>query len=144
MTSEEILKIEGLHPNMRDLNFNAKIVELSEKRTVLDRRSGSENQVMDVIIGDETGLVVFSAWNETIDKVEVGKNFVFENSKTILFRGHLRVSLGRQGSISEIEEDIENVNSEINMSDKEHANMSRNRRGGGYRDDQRRDNWKKY
>jgi len=95
---------------------------------------------MEVLLGDETGLVYFSAWNEDIDRLEVGKTYEFRDVKTILFRGHVRLSLGRNGSFEETEETIEEVNMDNNISDEEHEFPRRNRynRGGyGYNDRRR-------
>ena len=105
-------------------NFNialhAKVVELDEKRVITDRSSGQEHTVMDIVIGDDTGIVTFSAWNEVIYRLEVGKTYFFDNSKTILYKGYIRLSLGKKGTISDSENSIETINNGNNLSEKQH------------------------
>ena len=136
LQSNEVVKVEDLSPRSYDLSLKAKVLELGERREVSNRNTGEQHEVMEVLIGDETGCVYFSAWNEDIEKIEVGKTYQFENAKTILFRGHIRLSLGRNGNFEEIDEDIPEVDTENNVSDQEHerprSRYGDNRRGGGY------------
>ena len=114
------MKVNELSPNIRDVNIIAKVLSLGEEREVTNRNTGEQHRVMDVIIGDETAKVLYSAWNEQIDSIKEGETYQFLNSKTILFRGHIRLSLGRNGSIEDSEDKIDSVNDELDMSDKEH------------------------
>ncbi|MHA1481266.1 MAG: hypothetical protein ACTSQZ_07580, partial [Candidatus Thorarchaeota archaeon] len=62
-----------------------------------------------------------------------------------LFKGNLRLNIGRYGEISDAEEEIEEINSEVDMSAEEHEREYRPRRsyggggggGGGYGGDRR-------
>ncbi len=120
--SEEIkfIKINELSPNIRDINLVAKVVELGEVREVTSRNSGEQHKVMDILIGDDSGVVYFSAWNEHIDTIKNEETYKFQSAKTILFKGHIRLSLGRQGSIADSEEKIEAVEETNNVSTEEH------------------------
>ncbi len=116
------ITIEELKPNTRNFNFTAKVLELGEKKEITKRFSGETHYVMDVLVGDPSGTTLFSAWNESIDEIEEGKTYYFNNVKTILFKKQLRVSLGRKGTIEPVDEDqtIDEVNKEKNMSEEEH------------------------
>ena len=120
--SEEIkfIKIGELSPNIRDVNLVAKVLELGEIRTVTSRNSGEEHQVMDVLIGDDSGVVYFSAWNEQIERIKNEETYQFRQAKTILFKRNIRLSLGRQGFIEDSEDKVDTVNEENNVSSEEH------------------------
>lgn len=120
--SEEIkfIKINELSPNIRDINLVAKIVELGEVREVTSRNSGEQHQVMDILIGDDSGVVYFSAWNEQIEEIKNEETYQFRSAKTILFQKNIRLSLGKQGTIKDSEEKIEAVEETNNISAEEH------------------------
>lgn len=120
--SEEIkfIKIGELTPNIRDINLVAKVVELGEVREVTSRNSGEEHQVMDILVGDDSGVVYFSAWNEQIETIKNEETYQFRSAKTILFKGNIRLSLGRQGTVEDSEEKIESVEETNNVSTEEH------------------------
>ncbi|MBY9001930.1 MAG: single-stranded DNA-binding protein [Candidatus Heimdallarchaeota archaeon] len=125
------IKVNELSPNVRDINLLAKIVTLGDIREVSNRNTGEEHKVMDVLIADDTAKVLYSAWNEQIDTIKEGETYQFLNAKTILFRGHIRLSLGRNGTIEETKEKIDETNDELDMSEKEHEYERRGFRGGG-------------
>ena len=136
LSEEEIrfMKIDQLSPNIRDIYLVAKVVELGETRSVTSRNTGEEHQVMDILIGDETGLVYFSAWNEQIEELKQDETYSFLKAKTILFQKNIRLSLGRQGTVEDSEEKIDSINNENNISSEEHdipRKWDRNR-GGSY------------
>ncbi len=134
MSEIKYSKVSELAPNIRDLNVVAKVIELSEVREVTSRSSGEQHSVMDILIGDDTGVVYFSAWNEQIEKIKVDETYQFLNAKTILFKRQIRLSLGRNGSLEDTEQKIEEVNSENNLSQKEHDIPRKQYRDRGYQD----------
>ncbi len=121
MTEEKFVRVTELVPNIRNINLIAKIIELGDTRFVANRKTGEEHQVRDVLIGDESGVVFLSAWNDIIDQLKEGSTYELSNVKTILFRRKIRVSFGKKGSIKESDKQIDAVNMENNVSDKEHG-----------------------
>ncbi|MCG3221446.1 MAG: single-stranded DNA-binding protein [Candidatus Heimdallarchaeota archaeon] len=132
MSEINYTKVGELAPNVKEVNLVAKVVELGEIREVTNRQTGEEHKVMDVLIGDETGTVYFSAWNEHIDSVQENETYQFLNAKTILFRRNIRLSLGRSGQIEGVEDKIDKVETENNVSSKEYENPRRYQRRGSY------------
>ena len=125
MSEINYTKIGELAPNIREVNLIAKVVELGEIREVTNRQTGEEHKVMDVLIGDETGTVYFSAWNEHIDSVQENETYQFIKAKTILFRRNIRLSLGRSGQIEGSDDKIDKVETENNVSSKEYEDTRR-------------------
>lgn len=122
-----------LSPRSREVNVKVKVVKINEIREVTSRRDGSTNRVTEALVGDETGSIYLTLWNENIDKVEVESTIKIENGYCNLFKGNMRLNIGRYGSLSEIEEDI-TANTENNLSDKMYEDTRYRGGGGGRRD----------
>jgi replication factor A1 len=106
-------------------------MEIGEEREVSSRRDGTTHRVVDVVVGDSTGTVQVPLWDDTIDAVEAGKTYNLKNGYTGLFRGNLRLNVGRYGELADAEEAIEEVNAEVDMSAEEHEDTRRRRDYGG-------------
>jgi len=66
--SKELMKVEKLGPNSREVNTVVKVVSKSEVRNVTGR-DYSVHRVADASVGDETGCVVLTLWDDNIDKI---------------------------------------------------------------------------
>jgi hypothetical protein len=64
-------------------------------------------------------------WNETIETIEVGTTYTLTNGYTGLFKGNLRLQLGKFGSIAAAEETIEEINTDVDMSVEDHGSRPR-------------------
>jgi len=113
--------ISELKPGMKSVNITFKVVSTGEERSVESRRNGETYRVLDAQVGDSTGTILMPLWNETIDEVEVGGTYNLTNGYTGLFRNNLRLQLGKFGTIEIAEEPIDEVNSDIDMSEKEYS-----------------------
>ncbi|OLS21571.1 MAG: hypothetical protein ThorAB25_26760 [Candidatus Thorarchaeota archaeon AB_25] len=117
--------IAELKPGMKSVNITFKVMNTSEERSVESRKTGETYRVVDAQVGDSTGTILMPIWNETIDSIEVGTTYALTNGYTGLFKGNLRLQLGKFGSIAAAEEPIDEVNSEVDMSAEEHASRPR-------------------
>ncbi len=118
-------KIAELKPGMKSVNITFKVMNTSDERSVDSRKTGETYRVVDAQVGDSTGTILMPIWNETIDTIEVGTTYTLTNGYTGLFKGNLRLQLGKFGSIAEAEEAIDEVNSEVDMSAEEHGSRPR-------------------
>jgi len=141
--SKELTKVEKLTPNSREVNIIVKVVSKSEVRNVTGR-DYSIRRVADALVGDETGCVYLTLWDDNIDKINEEANLRITNGYVNLFRGNMRLNIGRYGSFELLEESpITEVNTENNLSDKRYEQERRYQpyrqpRYGGRRDYQRR------
>jgi replication factor A1 len=128
--------VAELKPRMKNVTISFKVMEIGEEREVSSRRDGTTHRVVDITVGDSTGTVQVPLWDDTIDAVEAGKTYNLTNGYTGLFRGNLRLNVGRYGELADAEEAIEEVNAEVDMSAEEHEDTRRRRDygggGGGY------------
>jgi replication factor A1 len=117
--------ITELKPGMKSVNITFKVMNTSEERSIESRKNGETYRVVDAQVGDSTGTILMPIWNETIDSIDVGTTYTLTNGYTGLFKGNLRLQLGKFGSIAAAEEPIDEVNSEVDMSAEEHASRPR-------------------
>ena len=64
----ENLKIKNIVPNMRQINLVAKIIFISPIRTF--KKGDADGKVLNLTLGDTTGTISISIWNEDVEKVK--------------------------------------------------------------------------
>ncbi|MFX1513333.1 MAG: hypothetical protein ACFFCQ_12165, partial [Promethearchaeota archaeon] len=121
------VKVNELTPQSRNLKLNVQVSEIGESREVTSRRTGETNHVADVVVADETGCVTLTLWNEAINDFHTGKEYELSNVYCGLFRGHLRLNLGRYGTYTEISPEITDIDTENDMSEVVHEDRRRRR-----------------
>nr|KXH72934.1 MAG: hypothetical protein AM324_07200 [Candidatus Thorarchaeota archaeon SMTZ1-83] len=126
------VKVAELEPRMSNINISFKVIEKSDAREVTSRRDGSLNRVASAVVGDETGIVTVPLWNDMIPEIEPGKTYELKNSYTGLFRGNLRLKIGRESEIQETDQEIQEINSEVDMSEEHHGRSERRHHYEGY------------
>lgn len=102
----ERLKIENVFPGMQNVDIVGRIVRMFPVKEFSTEKA--KGRVRNVIIGDETGSVRLSLWNDEIDK------FIFNETDVIHLRGFVRdglngpeIRLGRYGLAQKSDEKIE-------------------------------------
>jgi replication factor A1 len=125
-------KISELTPNSKAVNVIAKVVSKAEERSTTSSRDYTTHRVVDALVGDETGVVYLNLWDDNIDKVKEGDTINLKNGYINLFRGSMRLNIGRYGSFELVEESpIKEVNTENNVSSKQYEQERRSFGGGG-------------
>ncbi|MGC8936525.1 MAG: single-stranded DNA-binding protein [Candidatus Methanomethylicaceae archaeon] len=113
----EVKKIEELNPASRGVDVLVKILEVNPSKEV-STRDGSSHSVAEALVGDETGCVLLSLWDDDIQKVKVGQTVSIKNGYVTLFRGSIRLNVGRYGTMELVTEEIPQVNTENNISNR--------------------------
>ncbi len=132
--TEELVKIEQLKVGSRAINTIVKVDSKSEVREVFSRRDGSTNRVVDALVGDETACLYLTLWNESVDGVNEGDTLKIKNAYITLFKGSMRLNLGRYGSFEVLEDSpISTINTENNLSSKQYEQERRFRPSYGSR-----------
>ena len=122
-------KVADLGPSSRKVNVVVKVVETGDVREVR-LNDGKIHTVTDVLVGDETGTVYLALWDENISRVDEGSTYAIKNGYTSLFRGSIRLNVGRYGEINKAEQEIGEVNANNNISERTYPD--RRRSYGGY------------
>ena len=123
------VKVGELTPTSRAVNITAKVVSKSEIRNITAGRDGAPHRVCDALVGDETGCVYLTLWDDNIEKVNEGDTILVKNGYVNLFRGNMRLNVGRYGTLEIAEQALEcEVNTENNLSTKVYESPRRFRR----------------
>ena len=123
--------VAELKPRMKNVTISFKVISIGEEREIESRRDGSSHRVCDITVGDASGTVQVPLWDETIDSVEEDATYNLTNGYTGLFRGNLRLNVGRYGKLEQAEEALEEINMDVDMSAEEHEDDRPRRRYGG-------------
>jgi replication factor A1 len=135
--NEELVKVETLSPNSRGVNIIVKVVSKGEIRSVTGR-DYSVRRVADVLVGDETGCLYMTLWDDKIDAINEEATLNITNGYINLFRGNMRLNIGKYGSYELMDDSpITEVNTENNLSDKKYEQERRFNRYGGRGGDRR-------
>jgi replication factor A1 len=125
--SKELIKIEKLTPNSREVNTIVKVVSKSQVRNVTGR-DYSIRRVADALVGDETGCVYLTLWEDNIDKINEEATIRITNGYVNLFRGNMRLNIGKYGSFEILKESpITEVKTDNNLSEKRYEQERRYR-----------------
>ena len=116
---QQKMEVGNLKPFMKKVNVTVKVLRKNEIREVTSRLDDSSHKVTEAVVGDSTGTVLLTLWDDKITEVEDGKTYDIENGFISLFKNSVRLNIGRFGTIKEAEAPVENVNEENNISEKE-------------------------
>lgn len=118
MSRNQTQKLANLRPYQRGITLTFRVIKTEAVRKVQSRQDQSNHQVADVLIGDETGVMLLTLWDDEIAQVESGKVFRIVGGQSGLFQGRLQVSLGRSGKLEPSDQSIDEVNTARNLSAK--------------------------
>ncbi|WP_440010324.1 single-stranded DNA binding protein [Halomicrococcus sp. SG-WS-1] len=118
---QDTYAVDDLSLGLSDVNLRGKLLDTDTVRT-FDRDDGSQGKVSNLTVGDETGRVRVTLWDERADlaeeldpgiSVEVVDGYVRERD------GSLELHVGNRGAVEEIEEDVEYVPESTDIADLE-------------------------
>ncbi|UZE92327.1 MAG: single-stranded DNA-binding protein [Methanosarcinales archaeon] len=125
------LKIKDLNVNSKNINALVKVLEVGEPKDIPSRFG--DKKVSEVKVGDETGCILMSLWNDQIGKVNVGDVISIENGYISVVRNSMRLNIGKYGKMLISEEELKDVNEEVNISDQHVEGAQKRGFGGGRR-----------
>ena len=117
------MKVDELTPRTGRVNMPVKVISLDEPRSM-----DNGTMVCEGLVGDETGTVVMSFWNDEIEVAQPDVVLDLKDARANLVRGHMRLSRGKKGSMNESNIALDTIKQSVNLSDLEYE---RPRMGGG-------------
>ena len=99
-------KIGDLDGTERNVDITAKVVFSDFKE--IPNKDGGKRTIISGILGDETGSVSFSLWNDR-PVLEKGRVYNFKNCYTKTWNDTVQLNIGNNGSVEETDIVIENV-----------------------------------
>jgi len=109
------MKIKDIKPYQKKIDLIGKTIEKTDIRKVVSRLDEVEHKVCEILVGDETGTILITLWDSSIDELEIGKVYSFTNLYSSEFKKFTRLNLGRFGEFKLEDKDIE-VNRENKIS----------------------------
>jgi hypothetical protein len=94
--------IEDLRVGMNHVYLKAKVLEVTQPKQVFTRY-GNYASLAKALIEDGTGKIKLCLWNDQIDAVSAGATVQIENARISTFRGERQLSLGKNGTLNNIE-----------------------------------------
>jgi len=136
--SEELKKVEELRPGLRGINLKIKCGTKNDEKEVVSKQTGETLRVTEAIVGDESGSILMTLWNDDIDKMVSDHVYKVSNAYTTVFKTSLRLNIGKYGAFEEIQEEVTpNFDDALNTSKKEY--QQRPRSGPGFEGGRPRD-----
>lgn len=95
--------VRGLEDRVKGVNIRLRVLKKEKPRTV-KTKDGFDHEVVDVLVGDITGTVIMTLWDDLINKVQQGELIDVQKGYVTRFKGRLRLNIGKYGLIEKIEE----------------------------------------
>jgi len=131
-------KVKDLTPRSNKANVLVKVMGVGEPKEIPNRLGGEAKRVAEARVGDETGTIILSLWQDQIGSVKEGDVLSIENGYVSLVRGHMHFNVGKYGKMTKSDKEIPNVNTEIDVSAAEQERGGfRPGYGGGFRGERR-------
>ncbi len=113
------LKVENIVPGMRRVDVKAKVVDITDMNT-FERDDGEDGKVQNIVLGDETGTIRMSLWDEQTDvteKVDVGDSIHISGAYSREDnRGNAELRIGNDTQMEMLDEDLGEVKQERSSS----------------------------
>ncbi|KAM0913677.1 hypothetical protein ACQ4PT_012022 [Festuca glaucescens] len=99
-------KVEELRPCSQGYSLLLKV--LSAKPVAVQpsrdrQRQQPQMRIAECIVGDDTGVVVFTARNDQVDLMKVGAIVELKNAKVDMYKGSMRLAVDRSGTVKAAE-----------------------------------------
>lgn len=95
--------VRGLEEGVNGVEIRLRIISVDEPRKV-KTKDGVEHLVVDAQVGDQTGIVSISLWDDKYRGVDVGDIIDLSRGYVNRFKGRLRLNLGLYGSYEKVED----------------------------------------
>src|SRR5256886_17149804 len=129
MDEKTMTKVKDLTPASKQVNVLVKVVGLSEEREITSK-FGEARKLVEATVGDETATVLLTLWNDQIGQVQKDETVLVDNGYVTLVRGHIRLNVGKYGSMTKSDQTIETAKTALDVSAVEYEREPRYRIGG--------------
>ncbi|XP_008787952.2 uncharacterized protein At4g28440-like isoform X1 [Phoenix dactylifera] len=95
------IKVDQLRPGTSGHTLTVKVVD-SKMVLQKGRPDGPQVRQMRIaecLVGDETGMIVFTARNEQVDLMKPGTTVILRNARIDMFKGSMRLAVDKWGRV---------------------------------------------
>ncbi|KAF8399214.1 hypothetical protein HHK36_015079 [Tetracentron sinense] len=111
-------KVDQLRPGTSGHTLTVKVVSskmvLQKGRT--DGPQIRQMRIAECLVGDETGMIIFTARNDQVDLMKPDATVVLRNAKIDMFKGSMRLSVDKWGRVELTEPASFSVKDDSNLS----------------------------
>ena len=111
ITVSDTHRVEDLSLGLSNVNLLGRVLDADSVRT-FDRDDGSEGKVSNLTLGDPTGRIRVTLWDEmaeTAEEIETGTTVEVADGYVRERDGDLELHVGNRGTVEEVDEDVEYV-----------------------------------
>ncbi len=96
------MKINELKLGMNEITLKAKVVDVSEPRSV-NTKFGYQTRVATATIEDDSGQITLTLWGKQIDEINLGDTIEVTKGYVSEFRGEIQLNIPKSGEIKVVE-----------------------------------------
>ncbi len=97
---EPTMKIGDLKSFSKRVYTVVKVINKGEIREVTSRKDNTPHEVCEALVADDSGSVILTLWDDNIHEIEKDMILKLDNAYVNVFRGNMKLNLGRYGSFS--------------------------------------------
>ncbi|XP_011009541.1 PREDICTED: uncharacterized protein At4g28440-like [Populus euphratica] len=111
-------KAEQLRPGTGGHTLTVKVVsaKMVLQKGRADGPQGRQMKIAECLVGDETGLIIFTARNDQVDLMQEGTTVILRNAKIDMFKGSMRLAVDKWGRVEGTEPADFTVKEDNNLS----------------------------
>lgn len=111
LKTPKFTKVDTIEPAARGVNIYAKVVKAAALV------AGSED-LMEIVVGDETGIVTLSVRDDRAKLCEVGKSMRVQNAHVVMIKGFIKLTVDKWAALklAEAGEEVASVNEKKDIS----------------------------
>ncbi|PKA49298.1 Uncharacterized protein AXF42_Ash014200 [Apostasia shenzhenica] len=94
-------KVDQLRPGTRGHTLAVKVVDskVIKQKGRPDGPQPRQMRISECLVGDETGMIVFTARNEQVDLMKPGSTLILRNAKIDIYKGSMRLAVDKWGRV---------------------------------------------
>ncbi|CAL0311904.1 unnamed protein product [Lupinus luteus] len=111
-------KVDQLRPGTSGHTLTVKVVnaKIVLQRGRPDGPQSRQMRLAECLVGDETGIIIFTARNDQVDLVKDGATVILRNAKIDMFKGSMRLAVDKWGRVEVAEPASFTVKEDNNLS----------------------------
>ncbi|CAN6550712.1 hypothetical protein FF1_011649 [Malus domestica] len=111
-------KVAQLRPGTSGHTLTVKVVntKMVLQKGRADDRQARQTRIAECLVGDETGLIIFTARNDQVDLMQEGSTITLRNAKIDMFKGSMRLAVDKWGRVEVAEPASFTVKEDNNLS----------------------------
>jgi replication factor A1 len=130
--AEEFIKVKDLTPKSKRVNVVFKVQGIDNVKNVRSKKDRTSHAVSEAAVGDETGTILLTLWDESLQQIQQGKTYQLVNGYVSMFRGTMRLNIGKYGELKVINDLVSEVKKENDMSKRVYDDQMRGRPYDGF------------